>query len=172
MKKFVFINLIIAIVVSVVGCSCKPAFEQQREATVEYLRAYNEIDNDLDDVLDSIMSSLEPTLVPDLLQLDRVLTQWLSAYQGGLYRINELKAPTDETLAHIQAYKKWLQDMISAIQRLQVAFSSGNQDIIAKAYGDLDNVGSQASLMNRLTESLMVKYNIPDTEVNYKFRGK
>ncbi len=96
----------------------------------------------------------------------------LSAYQGGLHRINELKAPTDEALAHSQAYKKWLRDMISAIQNLRVAISSGNQDTIAEAYDDLGKVGSQASPINRLTESIMVKYNIPDSEVNYKFRGK
>jgi uncharacterized protein YoxC len=172
MKKFVFINLIIAIVVLAVGCSCESTFEQQRESAVEYLRTYNEVDNDLDDVVDSIITSLEPTLVPNLLQRHRTLEQFLSAYQGALHRVNELKAPTDETLAHIQAYKKWLQDMISAIQDIQLAISSGNQNTIAEAFSNLDYVGSQASSMNRLTESLMVKYNIPDAEVNYRFRGK
>ena len=171
MKKLAFLIVILAIVIPAVGCSSEPTFEQQREATVEYLRAYNEIDNDLDDVMDSIMSTYTPALVPDYFQLNRVVTQSLSAYQGGLNRIHELEAPTDETLAHIEVYKKWLQDMISALQNLQSAISSGNQDDVNEAFEDLDNVGSQASQINRHTESLMVKYNIPDNEVNYKFRG-
>lgn len=145
-------------------------FEQQREATVEYLRAYNEIDNDLDSVLDSIISSFELASPPDLLQMNKAFGQLLSAYQGGLHRTNELKAPTDESSAHLQAYKKWLQDIINAIQSIQAAISSGTQATIAKTYGDWEEAESQAYSMNRLTENLMAKYNIPDTMVNYKFR--
>ena len=156
-------------------------FILMRQILRRNIRLHNEIDNNLDSVLGSITSPFEYLLDfmsnHDSLYFSNVLAnetlaQWLSAYQGSLLRTNELKAPTNETLEHLQAYKEILQDIISAIQSHQIAISSENQAIMAETYSDLEKVSSQARSINLLAESLMVKYNIPDTEVNYMFRGK
>ena len=83
-----------------------------------------------------------------------------------------MKAPNIDTQEHLQSFKKWIQDNIAAVQSAQAAISSMNQTALEKAFSDWGNVGSQASQIIRATESLMVKYNISDSEVNYKFRGK
>lgn len=146
-----------------VGSSCQSSFEHQRTVVVDYLRAYNEIDNDLDETLDAVISS--PVVYT-------VLPQLLTAYQGGLKRTNELKPPTEEIVEHHQSFVQFLERNITAIQNLQAAILLENQTAITKAFDELEFAQSQASPMNRITEDLMVKYNIPDSEVNYRFRGK
>ena len=167
--------------------SCKPSFEQQRATVVDYLRAYNDVISDLNDTAFKNPTSKNPTshiaepglLYPissiyagNILYTNSALAQLLIAFQGGLQRTSELSAPNDEAAAHLQAIKKYLQGMITAIQNLRAAISSGNQATTSKAYDGLIAASDQASPMNRLTESLMVKYNITDSEVNYRFRGE
>ncbi len=153
-----------------------PTFEQQRSITAEYLRAYNKIDNDLDQIVSTISftsSTSSQSIFSDLIQLNNYWTQNITAYQGAIQRLDNVKVPEFEEIRnHFQASKKFMQDNVNGMQKIQSAVNAGNQDALNKSFSDLGNAVKQASTVNRMTEKLLLKYNITDTEVNYKFRGK
>ncbi|MBI2847020.1 MAG: hypothetical protein HYX82_03970 [Chloroflexi bacterium] len=191
MKRLLLIVLALVSVTLFVACAPKPTptptsiptpaptptptFEQKRLETVSYLRAYNKIDNDLDSVASAIQfpASSSKMTATELIQFNNALGQLITASQGALQRVDGLTVPNlDEARSHLQDTRRFIQDAIAAIQRMREAINSGNQSGLAQAINDFATLDNRASAINRATESLMLKYNITDTEVDYRFRGK
>lgn len=180
MKKRSVIFAALAFLTLASGCSAPRQstqslvpFEKQRTAAVEYLKAFNRVDNDFSQTVSSIDYSPSAGGTPNLLQFNSAVNQLLTTFQGALERTNELRAPNVEgASAHLAAYKKMLQEGIASLRDLQTAISAGDQAKTSAAVGRWANVGQQMSACNRLTEALMLKFNVPDKEVDYQFRGK
>lgn len=186
MIKFLLVSMTI-ILLSILGCSKPtptpipatvtptPTFEQQRAAVAGYLRALNKIDNDLNQVTAAINwpQASQYGSAAGLLQLNSSLTQLLTASQGALKRLDEIKVPElAEVRAHFQGYWNALGRVMTATRKLQAAISAGNSVVIQESLNDLTASSAQGSAVNRSTEALLLKCNITDTEVDYRFRGK
>ena len=185
MIKFLLASLTI-ILLSILGCSKPsatpipatatptPTFEQQRAAVAGYLRALNKIHNDLYQVNSAISwpSTSEYGTAAGLLQLNSGSTQFLTAAQGELKRVDEVKVPElAEARAHFQDFRNMLGQGITAVQKLQAAINAGNPVAIQASFNELAALRGQELAVNRFTETLLLKYNIPDAEVDYRFRG-
>lgn len=169
MKKKLLIVLALAVLLTPLIACGKSDFDRQRSAVVDYLTAFNKIYNDLDQTHSTIgpqPASGNPV------QINNALTKMASAWQGAMQLVNSLKVPDNEAKAHCEGYQKFLQGNMDAIQKLKDAVGSGSQSGVSQAITSLSALQQQAPSINRSTEALMLKYNITDAEVNYKFRGK
>jgi len=165
--------LVIAVTLILSACTSKPSFEKQRIATVEYLRTFNKIDSDVNQVGASVMSS---SFSPTTLKL------LISALQGALQRCDGLKPQNIDTATHIDNYKRYLNTsittlqnqlkMLSDVETIKNASDEEFKRMLAQLDADSNSLNTGQAEIWRLTESIMVKFNITDQEVNYQFRGK
>lgn len=173
------------ILLSMLGCSkpsatttpatATPTFEQQRAAVAGYLRVLNKIHNDMYQVTSAISwpRVSEYGTAAGLLQLNSGSTQFLTWSQGAVKRLDEMKIPEiAEVRAHFQDFRNVFGQGITVVQKLQAAISAGDSVAIQRSFNDLTTLGAQESAVNRSTEALLLKYNITDSEVDYRFRGK
>jgi hypothetical protein len=151
----------------------KPSFEEQRILIIQYLTAFNKIYNDAARSTSSIInapSNLSQSTTDVTLN---GIGQFMIVYEGWLNRLNELHAPEiDEAKTHLDAFKIILSDSITLFKNLQKAVIENNEGAFNQGSSSFQALLSRESLFNRTTESLMLKYNIPDYEVNYSQRGK
>jgi hypothetical protein len=168
LRKALMIVVVLIMLIPVVACS-QPSFEEQRTSVVEYLLALNKIDNDLYKVSSQIIVQGE---MSNLLQINNALNQVLIAANAAMQRASSIKPPDiDDAKKHLQDYKQLVEETLKTFKNLQSAISTGNQADVTKAAADLTTMSQHSSSFYRSTEALMLKYNITDSEVNYKYRG-
>lgn len=151
-----------------------PTFEQKRSDAVHYFKAFNAIDNSLDDTVSQITLPETATSAADLLKFNSAVKLFITALDGAIQRLAELQASAfePETSSHLQKARTVAQQARNTLDRLQRAISAGDQSQIAEQVRNLDASYSDASAVNRATEQLLLKYNITDGEVGYRFRGQ
>jgi hypothetical protein len=101
------------------------------------------------------------------------ISQIVVAFEDGQRKLTALKAPDLPAIkSQYESSKKILAIRIASLQDLQSGLTSDSPTASAQAYTAFLEANGQAAAVHRDIESLMAKYNITDTEVNYRFRGK
>jgi len=110
----------------------------------------------------------------DVLTFNAGLTQLSTALDGANRRMDELSpARTEpETATHLEKAKARYRSTRQTLDALKQAMASGGQQADPQLLSKLQAVAADASALNRATEQIMLKYNVADGEVSYKFRGE
>ena len=156
------------------SCAQKATFEQKRSDVVTYLRAFNTIENSFGETISQVALPRSSKTAANLIAFNAAITRLLTAYDGAISRLAELKPSSLETSTntHLQQARFLYQSQRSLVNELRDAIAIGNATSIAQKVTELAAADSATSSMNRDTEQLMLQFNISDTEVNYRFRGK
>lgn len=168
-KLLVCLSLLVPFIL-VAACGNNPG--PQRSAIVEYLKAFNQIDNDLADtysgVIDSIASWASCQVPPA-----GGIAQIAAAFEGGQKKLLALNVPDiPEVRAQYESSQRILALEITSLRGMEAGLNTANQTAYAQAYNSFLEANQQAREVHQAIESLMEKYKITDTEVNYRFRGK
>ncbi|MDO9333980.1 MAG: hypothetical protein Q7T57_05605 [Dehalococcoidales bacterium] len=156
------------------SCSKTVTFEQKRADVIKYLQAFNSIENSFDATYSQITFPQSVYTAADLIAWNAATTKLLTAYDGAISRLSELTPSSLEpsTNTHLQQAKSLYQSQRSLVKALQDARAIGNDAGIVQIVNELQTSYSSGSSLNRATEQLMLQYNISDSEVSYRFRGK
>jgi hypothetical protein len=149
-------------------------FEQKRSAVVTYLRAFNNIENDFDSAFSQVVPPSSMNSAADFVAWTAAVNKWVTAIDGAISRLAELKPSALEpsTSTHLQQARSYYQSIRTILKALLDAVAAGNAAGILQKVNELSATDAVGSALNRTTEQLMLRYNITDSEVNYRFRGK
>jgi hypothetical protein len=101
------------------------------------------------------------------------ISQIAVAFEDGQRKLMVLKVPDiPEVKAQYESSKKILALKIASLRDMESGLSSGSQTAFAQAYTAFLEANQQAAEGHGAIESLMAKYKITDTEVNYRFRDR
>ncbi|MBI4336692.1 MAG: hypothetical protein HY683_02530 [Chloroflexi bacterium] len=148
-------------------------FEQRRDEVVRYFREFNQIDNSLADTLSQIQFPSSATTAKDVLDFNAAISQAMTSLEGAVGRLAELQpSPLEpETAVHLQKAKAVLIGFQELFAELKDTLAAGDSARLGLETSKLGAANAEASAVNRATEQLLLKYSIPDAEVNYRFRG-
>jgi hypothetical protein len=151
-----------------------PTFEQKRSDVFQYITAFNVIENDFDDAFYKIVFPTDIYNATDLANWNAAETNLITLFDVAINRLTELKPSSLETATdiHLQQARSLYQLQRSAEKAYQDAVNTGNEADINQKWNELIALDSAASSLNRATEQLMLQYNISDSEVSYRFRGR
>ncbi|MDO9333858.1 MAG: hypothetical protein Q7T57_04980 [Dehalococcoidales bacterium] len=153
-------------------------FEQKRNDVMTYIRSFNSITNSFGET--SSVISFPSSTNTDLKAWTTSVTNLLTAYDGAISRLEELTPLSFEPLAR-PTYQETIYNhlyLAKATYQERKAHMKAMWDIIARGELGVGSMGgiiaeaSKTSSLNRATEQLMLQYNISDSEVSYRFRGK
>jgi hypothetical protein len=101
------------------------------------------------------------------------ISQIAVAFEDGQRKLQVLNVPNiPEVKAQYESSKRILDLKIASFKDMESGLSSDNQTAFARAYTAFLEANQLAIEGHRAIESLIAKYKITDTEVNYRFRGK
>jgi hypothetical protein len=192
MKRILLLVAACLISLSLVLASCSKTvtFEQKRADVVTYLRAFNGVENDFDSASSQVVFPSSVITAADLITMidgvrlwDTAVTKLLTVIDGAISRLAELKPSSLETSTstHLQQARSFYQSYRTTLKALQDAVAANivksyidpkNEAVIVQKFNELTATDASASSLNRATEQLMLQYNISDSEVSYRFRGK
>jgi hypothetical protein len=169
MKKIISVLLIAVLLLPTLGCQTNN--NPQRAEMLDYLKLTCDTLNDLPQASQYANPSKDLSAVNT--QVSVVLSQNIGKYQDGLQRTKNEKVPdiADAKTVH-ETGVSLVSDTLSILQKMKTALDAGNQAAWTQSVDDYTALLPRVSSFYRLIESLLSKYNISDTEVNYKFRGK
>lgn len=167
-----------------------PTFEQKRTAVLSYLQSFDGIVNSLGDTVNTLYAgdkylprgTTERDLAVrrvDEQTLDVLMDErYVVALNGALARLANLQpsplAP-EEIPSHLYQPKIVFLAVRQAVDDLQKINRQREVDITVDntaAWDEVYAAGGPESALNRATEQLLLKYNVSDAEVGYRFRGK
>lgn len=154
-----------------------PSFEQKRTDVLRYIKAFNSIENSFNDTysrlqLPGATSGIGPLAANSA--FNQFYTQVATANDGALSRLGELLPSSldSDTAVHLEKAKSVYRQASVNATNIKEAYASGDQTRFLKVIEQAQALNSEASAVNRATEQLLLKYNISDPEVSYRFRGK
>lgn len=170
MKKVFYVVLSIAVLSLLFSTACSSTFNEERTAVVTYLTDFNQIDSDLNQTLSSALTFASLSSVEGGINAVHQVTL---SEEGAMQRLYSLEVPNiAEVKSQYDAYMSVLETQNIIIQKVKTAIANGDQLGGMAAYNEFNATSSQVSSVHRAIESLMAKYDIIDSQVNYQMRGK
>lgn len=171
MKKILAILLSVILLIPAAACQSGPD-QQQRTAMLEYLRSGNVTLNSLPQA-SQYSNPAKDLKAVNQSQLNSIFTQFIAKYQDGLQNVKSEKVPD---IADAKSFHETsialISDSLIMSQKMQTALNSGDQAEWAQSVDEYVAFLPRVTAYYRLMESLLSKYNISDSDVDYKFRGK
>lgn len=148
-----------------------PTFQQQRDTAVRFLRQLNQASNNFEDAFDS--AGLDQKLASgNLLQINAAFTTVTQQLDGYQKQISGIVAPPEvqEAAGLMAASLSLANKLQQALQQLRSAIQSGSESEVLRAIQQFDQLDRDpdAKRPDELEQSLLAKFNIPDSEVNYR----
>lgn len=148
-----------------------PTVAQQREAAVQFLRRINAASNNAQDTLASARLG-DWVQSGDLLELNKALTTIVPSIQAFTRQVNEINPPTEvsETAALKDAELRAAAKLLSLFESFRAAIQAGDRPAISRLAGQFEALEAdpEVNRPGQLQQTLLAKYNIPDSEVNYR----
>ncbi|MBI2857706.1 MAG: hypothetical protein HYX90_01400 [Chloroflexi bacterium] len=148
-----------------------PTFQQQRQLSVSFLRQLNQISNNLEGALESA-NVPQKIASGDLLQINAAITTLALQLDGFQRQVTELAVPAGMVdLAEIKGAELRAAEKIRQLfQGLRAAIQNGDRNEIQRAVFGLGQIENDPGIErpNKLQETLLAVFNIPDNEVNYR----
>lgn len=188
-NRLVFIGTIVLILISstLIGCTKKPVtestiqtsevtttqpvvtFEQKRTDVLNYIRTFNNIENNFNDTSSQTVFPESTDTAVGLIAWNVAVTKFFTAIDGAINRLSELKPSPLEpsTDTHLQQARSLYTLQKSIVQEITDALNLGNEELANQKFDEFfETRDTQESLYEAL-EQLMLKYNIPYSEVDY-----
>jgi hypothetical protein len=153
-----------------------PPDSYNRSLLVSALMAFNAIE--LHHVLDATLELL-PNLGPDtrlaeLQAFTTILSSGISEIEAIQAALNSVyrETPHHRIQTHIKAAYQYLSQVTAALAHMKDATSSTNAEKMSEASEAFRGLQSEATLINRATEELMLRYRVSDEEVSYRYRNR
>ncbi|MCJ7515904.1 MAG: Ig domain-containing protein [Dehalococcoidia bacterium] len=156
----------VCLLLLVTTMACGPrSFTQQRADTIEFLKSYNDAFVKLADNADTL-NNYNPE---DLNEVNSACTMWKLQIDDCQHKIEALIPASDiSELAELKgAGMEFLSEASILFSRCITATNNGDPEQLEKVWQNFDNWNPDTSKLDQLETSLLIKYNIADSEVNY-----